>query len=1177
MVGNGTEDETSFPVLVYISNAAIKSGTNVFNSSGSDILAFTDSGCTNQMPSELDSYDNTNGILYLWVNVASLSHTTNQTFYICMGNYSPPARLATGMWDANFYSVTHLRTTSAPALDLTNSNNAVHSYTWNKYNGDTYGTGMFGGGSVVPSGGLIQAAAAFPQATSAGISFSAWFKSLDTPSGSNEADWVVDVGNSSGALGFHINDAYIGKLSLVMKDSGSTWHGQSYTGAYTPGNWYYVSGSWDGTSVLSGYINNNPLGATGVTSIWNYQAKAPAFPASTFAGTIDEVRLSIAARSQGWFSTEYLSGSNPGNIGAPGFLTAGSWTINPILGWSGCPSSGTNLAASSTCTVTIINGTFDGVNTITLTDADATTGVSNYGTFTVTGGGSGSGVGSVTFAPTNGGTSFTFTYTPQMIGPRYLSMTTTALWGPPSYMTYTVAAIEHDTFTAKASGEWNAAGTWTCSGTCGHGYPISGDSVVVAGYNVTCGLSTPQLCLVGQKPANNSTYDIIVSPGASTGVSGTVEVTNGSVLLLTGNLMLNNLQHTDLTRFGVLKLDTGATFLMDEAYGATVYRGISSTSGDWNQFIIGTAGNTCTWSANYTYSCPTKVIGIDTANGVYPTPINTAGLYDNYTVQAYGTQFSHLGAAAVPAIEMAGNNGANGYTAANTLDVEGSVFDTTLPAGPPPSNYGCGLCTYGHLTWKNNREINNLAAWAWNTPDISTWASNLTSCQIVGNYFKASPSTVQPELLQGCTIQYNMIDSPSWFPAGNAGQSWALFDSNILVTTSAQNNDNAPGIGYSRIYMYYSAASGSASRHMGPALHSASFVMSGNIGDTNASVNEGYCNSVQGTSDTSAFTMKSLDNLSVMSAALNNACAHIYNVESIVAGAALYLDHNGANGATYPTAYWISGGGHPNSYYPTNAIYQSVRANLGYDPVAGHTWDFIIGDYNDALGGTASNVVGATSIIDWNAYFNQSSNSLYSGNFAGTAYQLNSVTASVGPHEKPSTNPYYIDVTRRLDTWASRVMGQQQSYAGAQAALWGCPSLMQCISGMYAWVRQGYQPTNMALKGVAHDGKIVGFNTLTAGSGYSGTCGVTITPQDQWDLGGATPAYTASATCSFAGGGVPVVTLVNGGAHYRIATPAAVAITCGGCTPAQAAVLTPIIAPSDIGPVPMYQFASVAP
>jgi hypothetical protein len=55
---------------------------------------------------------------------------------------------------------------------------------------------------------------------------------------------------------------------------------------------------------------------------------------------------------------------------------------------------------------------------------------------------------------------------------------------------------------------------------------------------------------------------------------------------------------------------------------------------------------------------------------------------------------------------------------------------------------------------------------------------------------------------------------------------------------------------------------------------------------------------------------------------------------------------------------------------------------------------------------------------------------------------------------------------------------------------------------------------------------------------------------------------------------VPQITITNGGAHYRIANPATVAIACGGCTPTVAASLTPIVQPSDIGAVPMVVLPS---
>ena len=80
---------------------------------------------------------------------------------------------------------------------------------------------------------------------------------------------------------------------------------------------------------------------------------------------------------------------------------------------------------------------------------------------------------------------------------------------------------------------------------------------------------------------------------------------------------------------------------------------------------------------------------------------------------------------------------------------------------------------------------------------------------------------------------------------------------------------------------------------------------------------------------------------------------------------------------------------------------------------------------------------------------------------------------------------------------------------------------------------------------------------------------MTITPQDADDLG-----YGAAATCTFVSG-VPSIQITNPGMHYRIATPATVAVTCGGCTPVFPASLTPVIAPLDPGPVQMVAFGSV--
>jgi len=154
-----------------------------------------------------------------------------------------------------------------------------------------------------------------------------------------------------------------------------------------------------------------------------------------------------------------------------------------------------------------------------------------------------------------------------------------------------------------------------------------------------------------------------------------------------------------------------------------------------------------------------------------------------------------------------------------------------------------------------------------------------------------------------------------------------------------------------------------------------------------------------------------------------------------------------------------------------------------------------------------------------------------------------------------------------LFKWASVKQGQAANLSGAEAAFLGCQDLPWCIAQLESWVKAGYQPTNLALKGAAHDGGVVGV-AGTLGSGYSGACSVAVTVQDTDDLGTG-----AALTCSFVGG-VPVIAVANPGSHYLVATPATVTITGAG---GSGTSLNAVVSPSDIGPVPITLFAGVAP
>ena len=111
----------------------------------------------------------------------------------------------------------------------------------------------------------------------------------------------------------------------------------------------------------------------------------------------------------------------------------------------------------------------------------------------------------------------------------------------------------------------------------------------------------------------------------------------------------------------------------------------------------------------------------------------------------------------------------------------------------------------------------------------------------------------------------------------------------------------------------------------------------------------------------------------------------------------------------------------------------------------------------------------------------------------------------------------------------------------------------------------------MALKGAAHDGYLIGVNG-NLGTGYTpGTCTATITIVATQDLGGTTPGTLG---CTINSSGIPVITVTNPGSHYLLSNPATVLIDDGhGHT---STGLTVKLSPMDIGPVPIYNFASVA-
>jgi hypothetical protein len=290
-----------------------------------------------------------------------------------------------------------------------------------------------------------------------------------------------------------------------------------------------------------------------------------------------------------------------------------------------------------------------------------------------------------------------------------------------------------------------------------------------------------------------------------------------------------------------------------------------------------------------------------------------------------------------------------------------------------------------------------------------------------------------------------------------------------------------------------------------------------------------------------------------------------------------YIDHNGSYATPYGS--WFPFLNHTGQPASTTTILKSLRANIGFSPganssnIALNSWQG--GGTTAEVQSTSNNNV-VVAQEGWNGWYNAASDNTFNSTLAdtncnpstssNTPYQQCTVSGTPGTHDVVG-NPNLIDRSRGMRTWASIKHGQAATVAGVQAAFQGCQNLQACIMELEAWVRQGYQPTNLAYKGAAHDGGVVGVSG-TPGSGYSGACSASVTVQDANDLGTG-----AALSCSFVGG-IPVVTVVNPGMHYRVATPATVTINGTG---GSGAALNVMVSPSDIGPVPITLFAGVAP
>jgi len=304
-------NQTNFPVLIsgtYSYLATTGNGGNVTNPNGYDIVFTSDAAGTLPLPYERESYNASTGAVDFWVQIPTLSSTSNTVFYMFYGNSSitTDQSTPTAVWDANFKGVWHL-----PNGTVLSANDSTSNGNNGTINGATATTGEIAGGasfngsnddiSIVAAGSLSAPFTIEEWAKPANLNNLQGLFGSRTPSDESFDAKLTgsgvhgDIGNGSSWL--------MTSADASFSYAANTWHHFVYS-VTTTGYTIYADGSQIGSGSFSGtpllYDSNHTLliGATG-------------FSGEYFTGSIDEVRVSSIARSAAWIAAEYSNQNSP--------------------------------------------------------------------------------------------------------------------------------------------------------------------------------------------------------------------------------------------------------------------------------------------------------------------------------------------------------------------------------------------------------------------------------------------------------------------------------------------------------------------------------------------------------------------------------------------------------------------------------------------------------------------------------------------------------------------------------------------------------------------------------------------------------------------------------------------------------------------------------------------------
>jgi len=338
----GSSDSTNFPVLffgTYSWLATIANGGHLHSSSGFDLVFAADSAGVTLYNYERVKWVATTGESEFWIQIPTLSHTTDTVFYILYSNSSVTTDQSNqhGTWDSNYKGVWHFP--DGGTLSMVDSTSNVNNGTG--INSPTATNGQINGAVsiVYSSSQYIDVGTSSSLDITGALSVEFWGH-RNTGSAINDNRVISHFTDGPPSSGWEVLAQATGGTELYQLQQGNgTGSGGNAGSGYSLANGanstindvnVHMVFTFDGTNTTVVYQNGSTVrtltnfSTTGSPGGHTYIGNNVGSPTKYWNGWLDEIRVSNTVRSADYVTQAYNNQNSPSTFYTVGAQFGGS-------------------------------------------------------------------------------------------------------------------------------------------------------------------------------------------------------------------------------------------------------------------------------------------------------------------------------------------------------------------------------------------------------------------------------------------------------------------------------------------------------------------------------------------------------------------------------------------------------------------------------------------------------------------------------------------------------------------------------------------------------------------------------------------------------------------------------------------------------------------------------------